>query len=125
MAYCQVLPDEEGESACAFLRAAVAYYAALGVTIREVLTDNGVCYRAKNFAATCSTLGLKHRRTRPYTPRTNGKAERFIQTSLREWAYIRAYTSSAERTAAIGPWTDSYNLNRPTQLSATSRPSQD
>jgi len=113
VAYCQVLPDEEGESACAFLRAAVAYYAALGVTIREVLTDNGVCYRAKNFAATCSALGLKHRRTRPYTPRTNGKAERFIQSALREWAYARAYGTSAQRINALPRWIHGYNWHRP------------
>jgi len=113
VAYCQVLPDEEGESACAFLRAAVAYYAALGVTIREVLTDNGVCYRAKNFAATCSALGLKHRRTRPYTPRTNGKAERFIQSALREWAYARAYGTSAQRIHALPRWIHGYNWHRP------------
>jgi len=113
VAYCQVLPDEEGQSACAFLRAAVAYYAALGVTIREVLTDNGVCYRAKNFAATCSALGLKHRRTRPYTPRTNGKAERFIQSALREWAYARAYGTSAQRINALPRWIHGYNWHRP------------
>jgi transposase InsO family protein len=113
VAYCQVLPDEEGESACAFLRAAVAYYAALGVTIREVLTDNGVCYRAKNFAATCSALGLKHRRTRPYTPRTNGKAERFIQSALREWAYARAHGTSAQRINALPRWIHGYNWHRP------------
>ena len=113
VAYCQVLPDEEGESACAFLRAAVAYYAALGVTIREVLTDNGVCYRAKNFAATCAALGLKHRRTRPYTPRTNGKAERFIQSALREWAYARAYGTSAQRINALPRWIHGYNWHRP------------
>ena len=113
VAYCQVLPDEEGQSAGAFLRAAVAYYAALGVTIREVLTDNGVCYRAKNFAATCSALGLKHRRTRPYTPRTNGKAERFIQSALREWAYARAYGTSAQRINALPRWIHGYNWHRP------------
>jgi transposase InsO family protein len=113
VAYCQVLPDEEGVSACAFLRAAVAYYAGLGVTIREVLTDNGVCYRARNFAATCSELGLKHRRTRPYTPRTNGKAERFIQSALREWAYARAYGTSAQRINAMPRWLHGYNWHRP------------
>ena len=104
VAYCQVLPDEEGVSACAFLRAAVAYYAALGVTIREVLTDNGVCYRARCFGETCADLGLRHRRTRPYTPRTNGKAERFIQSALREWAYARAYGTSAQRINAMPRW---------------------
>lgn len=113
VAYCQVLPDEEGASACAFLRAAVAYYAGLGVTIREVLTDNGVCYRARNFAATCADLGLKHRRTRPYTPRTNGKAERFIQSALREWAYARAYGTSTQRINALPRWLHGYNWHRP------------
>ena len=113
VAYCQVLPDEEGVSACAFLRAAVAYYAALGVTIREVLTDNGVCYRARCFGETCADLGLRHRRTRPYTPRTNGKAERFIQSALREWAYARAYGTSAQRINALPRWLHGYNWHRP------------
>ena len=111
--YCQMLPDEEAVSACLFLRAAVAYYAGLGVTIREVLTDNGVGYRAKSFAATCAELGLRHRRTRPYTPRTNGKAERFIQSALREWAYARAYGSSAQRIGALPRWLHGYNWHRP------------
>jgi transposase InsO family protein len=113
VAYCQVLPDEEGVSACAFLRAAVAYYAGLGVTIREVLTDNGVCYKARRFAETCAALGIRHLRTRPYTPRTNGKAERFIQSALREWAYARAYGTSAQRINALPRWLHGYNWHRP------------
>jgi transposase InsO family protein len=113
VAYSQMLADEEGLSACAFLRAAVAYYAGLGVTIREVLTDNGVCYRARVFAQTCELLGIKHRRTRPYTPRTNGKAERFIQSALREWAYARAYANSWQRSAALPRWLHGYNWHRP------------
>jgi transposase InsO family protein len=113
VAYCQVLPDEEGVSASAFLRAAVAYYAAFGVTIREVLTDNGVCYRARCFAEVCADLGIRHRRTRPYTPRTNGKAERFIQSALREWAYARAYGTSAQRISAMPRWLHGYNWHRP------------
>lgn len=113
VAYCQVLADEEGVSASAFLRAAVAYYAGLGVTIREVLTDNGVCYRARCFADTCAELGIRHRRTRPYTPRTNGKAERFIQSALREWAYARAYGTSAQRIMALPRWLHAYNWHRP------------
>lgn len=113
VAYCQVLPDEEGVSASAFLRAAVAYYAALGATIREVLTDNGVCYRARCFTETCAELGIRHRRTRPYTPRTNGKAERFIQSALREWAYARAYGNSAQRINALPRWLHGYNWHRP------------
>ena len=85
------MPDERKQSAVAFLKAAVAYYASLGVTVERVMTDNGSCYRSRTFAKACRGLGLKHIRTRPYTPKTNGKAERFIQTSLREWAYARAY----------------------------------
>lgn len=113
VAYAQVLPDDEGASAAAFLRAAVAYYAGLGVTIREVLTDNGSCYRCRLFRQVCRDLGLKQRFTRPYTPRTNGKAERFIQTSLREWAYARAYSRSAHRIAELPRWLHGYNWHRP------------
>ncbi len=113
VAYAQVLPDEQAESVTAFLRAAVAYYAALGVRIREVLTDNGGGYRSDLFAAACRDLGLHHRFTRPYTPRTNGKAERFIQTALREWAYARAYTRSAHRIADLPRWLHGYNWHRP------------
>jgi transposase InsO family protein len=91
VAYAQVLANEDVPNTCAFLRAALAYYASLGVRISEILTDNGGAYRSGEFAKTCQELGVKHRFTRPYTPRTNGKAERFIQTALREWAYARAY----------------------------------
>lgn len=113
VAYSQVLPDEEAESACAFLRAAVAYYAGLGVHIREILTDNGNCYRSKAFKATITELALRHRFTRPYTPRTNGKAERFIQSALREWAYARAYRLSLHRTYELARWLHGYNWHRP------------
>ena len=113
VAYAQVLPDERGDSTVAFLRAAGAYYAGLGVTIREVLTDNGGGYLSRAFAAACRDLGLIHRRTRPYTPRTNGKAERFIQTALREWAYARAYGRSHQRIAALPRWLHGYNWHRP------------
>jgi transposase InsO family protein len=113
VAYAQVLPDEEGESAAMFLRAAVAYYAGLGVTIRELLTDNGSCYKSRTFAQTCRDLGLKHRFTRPYTPRPNGKAERFIQSALREWAYARAYARSAHRISELPRWLHGYNWHRP------------
>ncbi|MFK2902261.1 IS481 family transposase, partial [Dyella jejuensis] len=105
--------DETADSASAFLRAAVAYYACLGVTIRRLLTDNGAAYRSRSFAAVCVELRIKHRFTRPYTPRTNGKAERFIQTALREWAYARTYQNSAERQAALQPWMHRYNHHRP------------
>jgi transposase InsO family protein len=113
VAYSQVLPDEEAVSASAFLRAAVAYYAALGVTVKQIMTDNGSCYRSKDFAQTCSNLGLQHLFTKPYTPRTNGKAERFIQSALREWAYARAYGRSHQRIAALPRWLHSYNWHRP------------
>jgi transposase InsO family protein len=113
VAYAQVLPDEQGDSASAFLRAAVAYYAALGVVIRAVLTDNGSCYRSREFAQTCRDLGLRHHFTRPYTPRTNGKAERFVQTALREWAYARAYARSSHRIAELPRWLHGYNWHRP------------
>jgi transposase InsO family protein len=86
VAFSQILPDEKKESAIAFLAAAVAYYRSLGVTVLRLMTDNGSCYRSKAFRLACRDLGLRHIRTRPYTPKTNGKAERFIQTALREWA---------------------------------------
>jgi len=107
------MKDEKKESAVAFLKAAVAYYASLGVRIERVMTDNGSCYRSKAFARTCKMLGLKQIRTKPYTPKTNGKAERFIQTSLREWAYGRAYNSSDERAAELPRWLHRYNWHRP------------
>ena len=113
MAFSQILPDEKKESAVAFLKATVAYYAHLGVTITRVMTDNGSCYRSKAFRCACRDLGLTHIRTKPYTPKTNGKAERFIQTSLREWAYRNAYSTSAERTQAMIPWINTYNHTRP------------
>src|SRR5688572_7659206 len=113
VAYAQVLPDEQADSSAAFLRAAVAYYAGLGLRIREILTDNGAGYRSREFARTCADLGLKHRFTRPYTPRTNGKAERFIQTALREWAYARAYACSQQRIAELPRFLHGYNWHRP------------
>ena len=97
IAFSQILADEKKESAVAFLEAAIAYYAGLGVTVTRVMTDNGSCYRSRAFRQACKTLGLRHIRTRPYTPRTNGKAERFIPTALREWAYAQAYPTSDRR----------------------------
>ena len=113
VAFSQVLIDEKKERAVAFLDAAVAYYASLGVTVRRVMTDNGACYRSRAFAKTCAKLGLKHIFTKPYTPRTNGKAERFVQTTLREWAYAQAYPSSDHRAAALSGWLHRYNWHRP------------
>ena len=113
IAFSQVMKDERKSSAVAFLEAAVAHYASLGVKIERVMTDNGSCYVSRAFRQACQRLGLKHIRTRPYTPRTNGKAERFIQTSLREWAYAQAYNSSDERTAELPRWLHRYNWHRP------------
>ena len=111
--FTQMKPDERQRSAVAFLRASVAYFAGLGVSLRRVLTDNGVSFRSKRFAAACRKLGLKHIFTRPYRPQTNGKAERFIQSALREWAYGIPYHYSAERTAMLKRWTHHYNWHRP------------
>ena len=113
VAFSQILPDEKKESAIAFLKAAVAFYASLGITVERVMTDNGSCYRSKAFARACRKLGLKHVRTKPYTPKTNGKAERFIQTALREWAYAVAYPTSDSRAAQLPVWLHRYNWHRP------------
>ena len=113
IAYAEIREDERQESAVAFLKAAVAYYAKLGITVERVMTDNGSCYRSRAFARACKRLGLKHIRTRPYTPKTNGKAERFIQTALREWAYAKAYQRSAHRGADLPLWIHRYNWHRP------------
>jgi transposase InsO family protein len=113
LAYTEILPSEGQADTTAFLQRALAWLARHGVSVERVMTDNGSAYRSKLFAKALSQAGVRHVRTRPYTPRTNGKAERFIQTSLREWAYAQPYASSAERTQAIGPWTDAYNLGRP------------
>ena len=113
IAFSQILPDEKKESAVAFLNAAIAYYDGLGVTVTRVMTDNGSCYRSKAFRTACKALALKHIRTRPYTPKTNGKAERFIQTCLREWAYAQAYPTSEHRKAELPRWIHQYNWHRP------------
>jgi transposase InsO family protein len=112
-AFSQILPDEKKESAVAFLKTAVAYYRSLGVIVARVMTDNGSCYRSTDFRDACRDLGLRHLRTRPYTPRTNGKAERFIQTALREWAYAKAYPNSDRRAAELPVWLHRYNWHRP------------
>ncbi len=112
VSFASVLPDEGSLSCVQFLRDAVAYYASLGVRIDRVMTDNGTGYK-KTFTAACHELGVRHIRTKPYTPKTNGKAERFVQTSLREWAYARPYESSEDRQAALQPFLDRYNWLRP------------
>lgn len=113
IAFSQIHPDEKKESAIACLEAALAYYASLGVTVSRVMTDNGACYNSFAFRDFCRARGLRHIRTRPYTPKTNGKAERFIQTSLREWAYAKAYPTSDHRAADLPAWLHRYNWHRP------------
>ena len=113
--FTQMKPDERQLAAVAFLRACVAYFASLGVTIRRVLTDNGSAFRFKRFATACRKLKLKHVFTRAYRPQTNGKAERFIQSALREWAYGIPYQHSTERSAMLKRWTHHYNWHRPHQ----------
>ena len=113
IAFSRVMKSERKTCAVAFLKAAIAYYASLGIAVERVMTDNGSCYRSKRFRNACRRLGLKHIFTRPYTPRTNGKAERFIQTSLREWAYARPFLSSDQRAKAMPAWLADYNTRRP------------
>ncbi len=112
-AYVEVLANEEGTTTAAFLRRAVAFFRSHGIRIRRLLTDNAKNYTAHVFQQLCASRGIQHRRTKPYRPCTNGKAERFIQTLLREWAYKRPYTSSARRTAALPRWLRRYNFHRP------------
>ena len=113
VATANIFPDEKKESAVAFLEAAVAYYQSLGVAVSRVMTDNGSCYRSKAFTRACARLSIKHLRTRPYTPQTNGKAERFIQTALREWAYATAFENSDQRREDLPGWLHRYNWHRP------------
>jgi len=113
LAFSAIHADERGASVTDFLRSSVAYYARLGIAIRRVLTDNGPAYHSLVFARACRDLGLQHRFTRPYTPRTNGKAERFIQTALREWAYARPYQTSLQRNQQLNRWLHHYNWHRP------------
>ena len=113
LGFSRVLASERKEDAVAFLKAAVLWYRKLGIRVERVMTDNGSCYRSKAFNKTCKALGLRHIYTKPYTPKTNGKAERFIQSSLREWAYGRAYRNSEQRKAELPKWLHHYNWHRP------------
>jgi len=113
IAFTAMHPDEKTPQAVQFLKDAVAYYAGLGVSIKRLLTDNGSAFRSYEFARACQALGIKHRFTRAYRPQTNGKAERFIQSALREWAYGWTYQNSPHRTAALASWQHHYNWHRP------------
>jgi transposase InsO family protein len=113
LAYAEVLADEKAQTAIGFLRRAVAFYTRHNITVQRLMTDNGPAYISGAHAIACAQLGIRHLRTQPYRPRTNGKAERFIQTLIRRWAYSRTYQTSAERTAALPGWLDHYNYTRP------------
>jgi transposase InsO family protein len=113
ISFSQILHDEKAVSATTFLQAALVYYKSLGITVAQVMTDNGSCYKSHAFRDLCRQAGLKHIRTRPYTPKTNGKAERFIQTALREWAYAQPYPTSDHRAAELPRWLHRYNWHRP------------
>jgi transposase InsO family protein len=112
LAYAEVLADEKGQTAAGFLRRAAAWFSSMGITVERVMSDNGACYRSRVHAQACRELSLRHLRTRPYRPRTNGKAERFIQTLQNRWAWGALYGSSAERTAALPGWLAHYNFSR-------------
>jgi transposase InsO family protein len=112
LAYTEILPDERKETAAAFLARACAWFAAAGITIERVISDNGACYRSRAWARACAELGIAHKRTRPYRPQTNGKVERFHRTLADEWAYARPYATETERRAALDPWLHIYNHHR-------------
>jgi transposase InsO family protein len=112
LAYVEVLDDEKGPTAVGFLRRALAFYRSHGIEVERVMTDNGGAYISVAHALACRALGIRHIRTRPYRPQTNGKAERFIRTMLREWAYAAVYGSSPERAAALSGWLERYNFGR-------------
>ena len=113
LAYSEILPDEKRRSCLKFLFNALRFFRQHGVKVYRVMTDNGVSFRSKRYAKALRMLDIKHKRTRPYTPRTNGKAERFVQTSLREWAYAKSYEHSDQRAAALAPFLHQYNHHRP------------
>ena len=113
VAYVEILPDQTAKTTVGFLERAIGWFAARGVTVQRIMTDNGSNYRSKLHARIIKRLGIKHLFTRPYRPRTNGKAERFIQTMLREWAYAIVYRTSEHRARALQPWLDFYNHQRP------------
>jgi transposase InsO family protein len=113
LAFTRLMPDQQACHAIDFLQLAIDFYANHGIRVQSLLTDNGSCYRSRQFRNQCQRLGLQHLFTRPYTPRTNGKAERFIQTLMREWVYAKHWTNSEERDRHLAPWTAYYNYARP------------
>src|SRR5204863_3378759 len=122
IAYVEVLGDEKAKTAIGFLRRALGFYAAHGIKVERLMTDNGSAYRSSAHAIACRALRIRHIRTRPYRPRTNGKAERFIRTLLGGWAYGAIYRNSAERTAALSGWLEFYNWRRPHGSLSKGRP---
>jgi transposase InsO family protein len=125
LAYSEILHDEKRSSCLRFLFNALRFFRGLGVRVERVMTDNGSSFRSHRYAKALRRLKIKHLRTRPYTPKTNGKAERFVQTSLREWAYATAYSSSEERAAELPIWLHRYNWHALMAVSAPSRRSAD
>ena len=125
ISFVRLMPDQTSRSAIAFLQAGIGDYQSLGVTVKGIMTDNGPCYTSRVFRKACARLDIRHRRTRPYTPRTNGKAESFIQTALREWAYATAYQTSLERCDGLPVWIHRYNGTDLTAVSRASHPSAD
>ncbi|MDZ4232774.1 MAG: IS481 family transposase, partial [Dietzia sp.] len=113
LAYVEILDDEKATTCVAFLQRAIAWFAIHGVTVQRVMTDNGPGYKSRLHAEAIAELEIRHLRTRPYRPRTNGKAERFIQTLQVEWAYAASYQNHHQRAAALGPWLEYYNCRRP------------
>jgi transposase InsO family protein len=113
LSYVEVLPDETGATAADFLERALRHFERKGITVERLMTDNGSCYKSSLVEAICVDRSIRHLWTRPYTPKTNGKAERLVQTLLREWAYVRAYQSSRQRTARLKPYLRHYNASRP------------
>lgn len=122
LAYAEILPDERKETAVGFMTRALRFYADRGIIVERVLTDNGSCYRSKEFARTLARAGVRHRRTRPYRPQTNGKVERFNQTLKWEWAYARPYDTNASRTKELEHWLHHYNYHRPHMALSGSAP---
>jgi transposase InsO family protein len=113
LAFTQLLPDQKAATTVRFLEDAREFFGRHGIQVRALLTDNGSSYRSHSFRNACQQMQIRHRRTKPYSPQTNGKAERFIQTALREWAYAKHWENSQERDAHLKPWNDFYNLERP------------